>query len=208
MRWANGLPVENMSSEGPGIPNDPKDNSDMAINYKSEPLWYRFARAPNAPFGQAGGNGLGAVPNAHMAYSNALVGGDPVTPILRVKPGQPFRTHVLMPSGGSRGATFQLDGHVWAFNPFQAERVDLWGYPMKDAGVGSVRFGYNPMAMYIGAQESVLPAAHFSFMFPSAGGANAIPGDYLYRDYAAFGNLGGMWGLLRVSDEPVPTTAQ
>ncbi|EJN33053.1 hypothetical protein PMI38_04917 [Pseudomonas sp. GM84] len=208
MRWANGLPVENMSSEGPGIPNDPKDNSDMAINYKSEPLWYRFARAPNAPFGQAGGNGLGAVPNAHMAYSNALVGGDPVTPILRVKPGQPFRTHVLMPSGGSRGATFQLDGHVWAFNPFQAERVDLWGYPMKDAGIGSVRFGYNPMAMYIGAQESVLPAAHFSFMFPSAGGANAIPGDYLYRDYAAFGNLGGMWGLLRVSDEPVPTTAQ
>ncbi|MNJ19783.1 hypothetical protein D3C77_141070 [compost metagenome] len=208
MRWANGLPVENMSSEGPGIPNDPKDNSDMAINYKSEPLWYRFARAPNAPFGQAGGNGLGAVPNAHMAYSNALVGGDPVTPILRVKPGQPFRTHVLMPSGGSRGATFQLDGHVWAFNPFQAERVDLWGYPMKDAGIGSVRFGYNPMAMYIGAQESVLPAAHFSFMFPSAGGANAVPGDYLYRDYAAFGNLGGIWGLLRVSDEPAPTTAQ
>ncbi|RWU17149.1 hypothetical protein DM813_27695 [Pseudomonas alkylphenolica] len=208
MRWANGLPVENMSSEGPGIPNDPKDNSDMAINYKSEPLWYRFARAPNAPFGQAGGNGLGAVPNAHMAYSNALVGGDPVTPILRVKPGQPFRTHVLMPSGGSRGATFQLDGHVWAFNPFQAERLDLWGYPLKDAGIGSVRFGYNPMAMYIGAQESVLPAAHFSFIFPSAGGANAVPGDYLYRDYAAFGNLGGIWGLLRVSDEPLPATAQ
>ncbi len=208
MRWASGAPVENMSSEGPGVPNDPKDNSDMAINYKSEPLWYRFARAPNTPFGQVGGNGLGAVANAHMAYSNALVGGDPVTPILRVKPGQAFRTHVLMPSGGSRGATFQLDGHVWAFNPFQAERVDLYGYPLKDAGIGSVRFGYNPMAMYIGSQESVLPAAHFSFMFPSAGGANAVPGDYLYRDYAAFGNLGGMWGLLRVSDEPLPTLAQ
>ncbi|WP_449433005.1 manganese-oxidizing multicopper oxidase MnxG [Pseudomonas putida] len=207
MRWANGLPVENMSSEGPGIPNDPKDNSDMAINYKSEPLWYRFARAPDTPFGQVGGNGLGAVANAHMAYSNALVGGDPVTPILRVRPGQPFRTHVLMPSGGSRGATFQLDGHVWAFNPFQAERVDLYGFPLKEAGIGSVRFGYNPMAMYIGSQESVLPAAHFSFMFPSAGGANAVPGDYLYRDYAAFGNLGGIWGLLRVSDEPAPTTA-
>ncbi len=208
MRWASGAPVENMSSEGPGVPNDPKDNSDMAINYKSEPLWYRFARAPDTPFGQVGGNGLGAVANAHMAYSNALVGGDPVTPILRVKPGQPFRTHVLMPSGGSRGATFQLDGHIWAFNPFQAERVDLYGFPLKDAGIGSVRFGYNPLAMYIGSQESVLPAAHFSFMFPSAGGANAVPGDYLYRDYAAFGNLGGMWGLLRVSDEPVPTVAQ
>ena len=204
MRWASGQPVENMSSEGPGIPNDPKDNSDMAINYRTEPLWYRFARAPNAPFGLAGGNGLGAVPNAHLAYSNALVGGDPVTPILRVKPGEPFRTHVMMPSGGSRGATFQLDGHIWAFNPFQAQRVDLSGYPVRDPGIGSVRFGFNPLAMYIGAQESVLPAAHFSFMFPSAGGSNAIPGDYLYRDYAAFGNVGGMWGLLRVSDEPEP----
>ncbi len=45
-------------------------------------------------------------------------------------------------------------------------------------------------------------------MFPSAGGANAVAGDYLYRDYAAFGNLGGMWGLLRVSDEPLPGVAQ
>ncbi|MDT4809216.1 hypothetical protein FQZ97_420930 [compost metagenome] len=202
MRWADGRPVENMASEGLGIPADPKDNSDMAVNYKSEPLWYRFARAPNAPFGRAGGHGLGDEPNAHMAYSNALVGGDPVTPILRAMPGQPFRTHVTMPSGGSRGATFQLGGHLWAFNPFQAEKLDVWGLPQKHPGIGSVRFGYNPMAMYIGAQESVLPAAHFSFMFPSAGGANAVPGDYLYRDYAAFGNLGGIWGLLRVSDEP------
>lgn len=174
----------------------------MAVNYRSEPLWYRFARAPDAPFGHADGHGFADELNAHMAYSNALVGGDPVTPILRVRPGQPFRTHITMPSGGSRGATFQLGGHVWAFNPFEAEKRDAWGLPLKDPGLGSVRFGYNPLAMYIGAQESVLPAAHFSFMFPSAGGSNAVPGDYLYRDYAAFGNLGGIWGLLRVSDEP------
>ncbi|MBM7059205.1 multicopper oxidase domain-containing protein [Pseudomonas sp. UL073] len=208
MRWADGRPVENMASEGPGIPNDPKDNSGMAVNYKSEPLWYRFGRAPNAPFGHAQGNGYADIPNAHMAYSNDLVGSDPVTPILRVKPGAPFRTHVLMPSGGSRGATFQMDGHVWALNPFQAEKSDAMGYPMKYAGVGSMRFGYNPLALYIGAQESVLPAAHFSFMHPSAGGRNAVPGDYLYRDYAAFGNLGGIWGLLRVSNEPDQTPSQ
>ena len=34
LRWANGMPVENMASEGPGIPNDPKDNSGMAVNYR------------------------------------------------------------------------------------------------------------------------------------------------------------------------------
>lgn len=205
MRWSDGRPVENMAAEGLGVPNDPKDNSGMAVNYKSEPLWYRFARAPDSPFGHAQGNGFADVPNAHMAYSNDLVGGDPVTPILRVKPGKPFRTHVLMPSGGSRGATFQMDGHVWALNPYQAEKNDSWGYPQKHAGIGSVRFGYNPLATYLGSQESVLPAAHFSFMHPYAGGKNAIAGDYLYRDYAAFGNVGGIWGLLRVSDEPEQT---
>jgi hypothetical protein len=137
-----------------------------------------------------------------MAYSNELVGGDPVTPVLKVKPGQPFRTHVTMPSGGSRGMTFQLDGHLWAVNPFVSEKTDQWGYPQKNAGVGSLRFGLNPAALYIGAQESVLPAAHFSLWIPSAGGANGVPGDYLYRDYAAFGNVGGVWGLLRVTGEP------
>ncbi|MDT4878228.1 hypothetical protein FQZ97_1138090 [compost metagenome] len=110
--------------------------------------------------------------------------------------------HLLMATGGSRGSTFQLGGHLWPFNPFQAEKSDSGGYPMYPTGISSVRFGYNPMAMYIGALESVLPASHFSLMFPSAGGANAVPGDYLFRDYAGFGNLSGLWGILRVSDEP------
>ncbi|MDE1164579.1 MAG: manganese-oxidizing multicopper oxidase MnxG [Pseudomonas sp.] len=207
MRWANGRPVEGMNTEGNGVPTDPKDNSDMAINYKSEPLWFRYGVAPNAPFGRAGGYGLGDIVNAHMAYSNALVGGDPQTPVLWVKPGQPFRTHILMPSGGSRGGTYQLDGHLWSVNPFQSEKSDTAGYPMSTPGVGSVRFGYNPMSMYVGAHESVLPGGHFSFMHPSAGGANAIPGDYLYRDYAAYGNASGLWGLLRVTNEPEPAPA-
>jgi hypothetical protein len=91
LRWANGRPVEGIASEGMGVPNDPKDNAGMAINYKTEPLWYRFGLAPDAPFGRADGSGYGDVPNAHMAYSNALVGGDPQTPVFYVKPGQPFR---------------------------------------------------------------------------------------------------------------------
>ncbi|MDR0279553.1 MAG: hypothetical protein LBJ37_16865 [Paucimonas sp.] len=207
LRWANGRPVEGIAAEGQGVPTDPQDNSGMAINYRTEPLWYRFGLAPDAPFGHADGAGYGDVPNAHMAYSNALVGGDPQTPVLYVKPGQPFRTHILMPGGGSRGTTFQLDGHVWSANPFLAEKSDTGGYPMGAPGVGSVRFGLNPMSMYIGAHESVLPAAHFSFMHPSAGGVNAIPGDYLFRDYAAYGNTSGLWGLLRVTNEVEPAPA-
>ena len=203
-RWANGRPVEGIAAEGFGVPTDPQDNSSMAINYKTEPMWYRFGLAPDAPFGHADGAGYGDMLNAHMAYSNALVGGDPQTPVLYAKPGQPFRTHILMPTGGSRGSTFQMDGHVWSVNPFLAEKSDVGGYPTGTPGVGSVRFGYNPMSMYIGARESVLPAAHFSSMIPSAGGSNAIPGDYLFRDYGAYGNTSGLWGLLRVTNEPEP----
>ncbi len=112
-----------------------------------------------------------------------------------------------MPSGGSRGMVYQLDGHLWPLHNYQAEKNDVDGYPLSLPGIGSVRFGYNPMAMYIGAQESVLPAAHFSFMLPSAGGANAVAGDYLFRDYAAYGNLSGLWGILRVTNEAPPATA-
>ena len=207
MRWADGRPVEGIATEGNGVPGDPKDNGNMAMNYKTEPLWLRFGLAPDAPFGHADGNGFGDVPNAHMAYSNALVGGDPQTPILWAKPGQPLRNHILMPSGGSRGITYQLDGHLWPLHAYQSEKNDADGYPMSLPGIGSVRFGYNPMQMYIGAQESVLPAAHFSFMVPSAGGGNAVPGDYLFRDYAAYGNTSGLWGLLRVTNEAPPATA-
>ncbi|MCY1286580.1 hypothetical protein D9M70_355560 [compost metagenome] len=204
MRWANGAPVENIAAEGAGLATDPQDNTNMAINYRTEPLWYRFGVAPDSPFPSAQGFGLADIVDAHMAHSNALVGGDPLTPVLKVKPGQPFRMHILMGIGGSRGTTFQLGGHVWAFNPYQSEKTDGEGYAMYPTGVSSTRFGYNPLSKYIGAQDSVLPASHLSLMFPSAGGVNAVPGDYLFRDYAGFGNLSGLWGILRVSDEPDP----
>jgi hypothetical protein len=195
MRWADGQPVENIAGEGVGVPTDPQDNSGMAINYATEPLWHRFGKAPDADFGHSG---FGAVDTAHMAYANALTGGDPVTPVLRVARGQPFRMHVMMPSGGSRNSSFALHGHLWPRDPYLAQNVDAAGFPRKAAGVGSVRIGNNPMSMYLGGQENVLPSAHWSFVFPSAGGANQIAGDYLYRDVGAFGNLSGLWGILRV----------
>jgi manganese oxidase len=198
MRWADGAPVENMAAEGPGVVEDPEDNSGFTINYKTEPMWYRFGMAPQSPWGNAGGEGFGGIPNAHMAYSNDLVGGDPETPVFKVKRNAPFRMHVTMPAGGTRSSTFTLHGHLWARDPYLAQNVDALGYPLKNAGVGSVRIGDNPMAMYLGGQQHVLPGAHWSFVFPSAGGAFGVPGDYLYRDMVAGGNQGGFWGIVRV----------
>ena len=53
--------------------------------------------------------------------------------------------------------------------------------------------------MRLGHQESLTPAAHFDFLLPSAGGSNAIAGDYLFRDQGSFGNTSGIWGILRVA---------
>ncbi|NMG75650.1 manganese-oxidizing multicopper oxidase MnxG [Aromatoleum diolicum] len=198
MRWADGQPVENIAAEGPMVHEDPEDNSAMAVNYKVEPLWYRFAKAPDAPFGHANGAGFAAVPNANMAYSNALVGGDPVTPVLTVNRGMPFRIHVVQSSGGSRGGTFGLHGHVWQRDPYRSHNSDASGYPARKFGVGSTRILFNPLGMFMGGQESILPASHFTFNMASAGGGNGVVGDYLYRDFESLGNLGGRWGIVRV----------
>jgi hypothetical protein len=173
MRWADGRPVEGIATEGNGVPGDPKDNGNMAMNYKTEPLWLRFGLAPDAPFGHADGLGFADVPNAHMAYSNALVGGDPQTPVLYAKPGQPMRKHVLMPSGGSRGITYQLDGHLWPLHNYQAEKSDI------DGPMGYCRDWFGALRLqphgdvYRRAGERA--AGGFSFMLPSAGG-NAVSG--------------------------------
>ncbi|MCK1978333.1 hypothetical protein LNK15_14960, partial [Jeotgalicoccus huakuii] len=42
MRWADGRPVEGINTEGNGAAGDPQDNGNMAVNYKTEPLWLRF----------------------------------------------------------------------------------------------------------------------------------------------------------------------
>jgi hypothetical protein len=64
MRWANGRPVEGIAAEA-GVPTDPQDNSSMAINYKTEPMWFRFGLPPDAPFGQTRATVPHPHPDAH-----------------------------------------------------------------------------------------------------------------------------------------------
>ncbi len=90
------------------------------LNYGSEPLWFRFGLQPNSAL--TGGHGLGPsladVANAHEAFSNALGGGDPATPVYTARPGQPVRLHLLEPSGSNRASTFTLHGHLWQRAPY------------------------------------------------------------------------------------------
>jgi manganese oxidase len=206
-RYADGAPVEHMNGEGEGLPEDSQESSNMSLNYGIEPIWFRFGIAPNAPFGGAhcGPGCYGSVPNANEAFSNGLAGGDPVTPVFNVRPGTEARIHSAVPHGTSRGTTLTFHGHVWQRDPYYCPgeaRNGLTGACVMGAPgavqVASRAIGDNPMGFAQGAQESITPYSHFTFLFPMAGGTNAKPGDYLFRDVGSFGSASGLWGLLRV----------
>jgi hypothetical protein len=209
-RYADGAAVEHMNGEGAGIPEDSQENSNMAMNYGIEPLWFRLGIAPNAPFGGAGcGPGCyGGVANAEKAYSNNLtvpgVGGttgDPVTPIFLATRGMEVRLHTAVPHSTSRGTTMTVHGHVWQRDPYVCPgelRNGMTG-ACNMTGTGSKAIGDNPIGFAQGAQDSFTPLSHWTFRLPSAGGRNGVAGDYLFRDLGSFGNASGLWGLLRVA---------
>jgi hypothetical protein len=216
-KYLDGTPIADVAAEGV-VSEDVEESGAGAINYGSEPMWLRFGLAPNAPFGHAAaadagagpGPGYADVPNAHEAYSNVLTSGtDPVTPVFKAAAGQELRLHVLEPAAVARGGVFALHGHVWQRAPYVCPGSSHHGlagnckptgfYPAISPTfeVGSRAIGHSPTSMYLGGQESILPAAHFDIVVP-AGGANGVPGDYLFRDQASFGNTLGLWGILRV----------
>jgi hypothetical protein len=188
LRYGAGEPIENIAGEGGAIPEDSHDAGQKAINYATEPAWFRFGLDADANFETA----LAAVANSEMLYDNGLVGGDPATPVFTAEPGDEVRMRVLEPTGVGRGTTFNLHGHGWQRDPYL------------EGAVPSQTIGDNPNGLYIGGQESVTPAAHFDIVLPSAGGTGG-QGDYLFRDHGSFGNTDGLWGILRVAVQPENT---
>jgi len=198
--YADGYPVEHMNGEGLGIPEDSQESSGLAVNYGVEPAWFRFGILPQSPFGNCAGC-YGGIANAGDYYSNGLAGGDPATPVLVSRAGQPTRIHISVPYGTSRGSTFSLHGHVWQRDPYVCPGQARNGLPgaCEMASVGSLALGENPMGFAQGGQESWNAPTHFDIVLPSAGGGFEVPGDYLFRDHASFGNASGLWGIFRVT---------
>lgn len=230
LRYADGSAVANLAAEKEHAnelpertaPEDAHDSGHMAINYATEPLWFRFGLPPDAPFGK---QGFGGVASAWQAFSNAccsnrdaMTGGtvisadkpvhEPYVPIMTVAAGQEMRIRALLPTGVGRASTVELHGHGWARDPYLAERVDGNSFPIgsrpTDWGVGSKCIGQNPMAMHLGGQESISPMAHFDLVFPRAGGRHGINGDFLWRDHGGFGITSGLWAVIRVKPGVLP----
>jgi hypothetical protein len=207
-RYRDGTAVESLGAEGATLSEDAEDSGQLSMNYGSEPLWFRFGLKPNSLFNNAPG-GLGAVANAGDAYSNFLgVNGsatslfdNPSTPVFEANAGSEFRVGVVYPGGTQRGSVMTLHGHVWQRAPYGCGP----GATVKDVGlcdnsgnqVSSSSIGQSLASFYMGAQDQVVPGSHFHLVLPSAGGTGAVPGDYLFRDVAAFGNSGGLWSIVR-----------
>ena len=150
------LSAERETAETPPMdriaPEDAHDAGQMAINYGSEPMWFRFGIEPSAPFGHGAsesnplsrGNGLGGFAFGYQAFANACCSsnaqqpsnsatpnvGDPYTPIFKVPPGAESRIRVLMPTGVGRASTLALHGHGWQRDPYLAQKTSTlvgWG---------------------------------------------------------------------------------
>lgn len=160
---------------------DSEEAGNMAINYRSEPMWFRLGFAPGSQFG--------VTRNVDMtnAVSNTQVGGDPATPVFTAKAGTPTRLRLVDPGGKNRTGVFQVHGHTWQREPYLAGTVP------------SQVIGNNLQSEYKGSQEGMSATNHFDVVLQNgAGGAFNIPGDYLFRDQGSFGLDAGRWGLLRV----------
>ena len=59
-RYKDGEAVPNIASEGQGIPEDSHDAGQKALNYGSEPAWFRFGLVADVDFGPGGLGGIDA----------------------------------------------------------------------------------------------------------------------------------------------------
>jgi manganese oxidase len=183
---------------------DSEDSGQKAINYRTEPLWFRLAAVPEADPGEMSNFDYKDV------YSSK-VHGDPDTPLFTAKAGIPLRVRVVEPSGHPRNHGFSVFGHDWPAVPAAANwRKDgngnwiqvtsgrLDSKVLKVPGVTSPDSTDRYAGNRVGTINGIGPARHIDAVIESAGGKFSIPGDYLYRTHEGFTSSGGMWGLMRV----------
>jgi hypothetical protein len=159
-----------------------------AINFRSEPFIFRGSASDAKNLPQPAPQGFS------QAFSNSLFNkspADPVTPVFVAPAGMATRFRLVVPSTSTSNAigaapVFIVHGHNWQEEPYTE---------------GSTRIGNNRLSEYLGAIEAG-PNQKFDLLFESAGGADKVPGDYLYDTYQTGGSV-GTWGVFRVTKEEV-----
>ncbi len=166
-----------------------------AINYKSEPMAFRYTNPPglvsqtqcpnlNPPSSNVKID-MNSCPGVWKSFADKLVQADPQTPVFTANAGQPVRFRLVQPGGGTNGQVFTLHGHVWQEEPYKNNSTEI---------------GDNPLSQWIGSRDSYGAASHYDIVVPKAGGEGAVPGDYLYRTFIGGQIVKGIWGIFRVAD--------
>ncbi|HEU5001234.1 MAG TPA: multicopper oxidase domain-containing protein [Actinomycetota bacterium] len=116
--------------------------------------------------------------NPAELFSSTLYG-DPETPVIRAYLGDPVVVRTLV-AATNDVHTWHIDGHS-----FRAESFDSRAPPVD--------------TIHVGISE------RYDLSIPAAGGAQRLPGDYLYYDGRSYKLREGAWGLLRVLAQPTPS---
>jgi manganese oxidase len=175
LRYKSGRAVPSMTMD-----EDPAESAQKAINYRTEPLWFRLGHAPDTPMEETRNN-----PNYNLVLSNNWIGGaDPETPVFKAQAGEQVRFRLVHPGGHSQAHVFDLHGHIWEETPYNAT---------------STRIASNPDSEWQGARGGHGPSNHHEAVLKNgAGGRFQVFGDFLYRDYTGWLLDDGIWGLFRV----------
>jgi hypothetical protein len=159
----------------------PGGSTQTAVNYRTEPMAYRFAAATNT---------FVSNPNIYRGFWNGLVLAEPQTPIFTAAKGTPTRFRLLHPAGSGNQQVLALHGHVWQELPYQSA----------SATAVSTSIANNVESQYLGARDNYGTNMSYEINLPSAGGKVPVTGDYLYRTTPSNFLQQGLWGVFRVSD--------
>jgi len=163
------------------------DGNRSGINYRTEPMPYRYGNTSPDPSPTFASNG-----NNTCAVSNTLIPGDPLssttdpqTPIFTANVGTPVRFRLMHPQGTGTAQVFTINGHVWQREPY-----------INDSTV----IGNNQLSQWLGSHDSHGSTDHYDIVIDKAGGQFGVLGDYLYTTFVPNQNALGSWGIFRVLD--------
>ncbi len=222
MRYGGCTPPAGLSPDATqlacAVPNlkdadDAEDSGSKGINYGADPLWWRMGMSPQTNFSV-----MRDSTDAHRVFSNEIVGGaDPQTAVFTVSPlkDQSVRMRLAMPAGHGRAIEFTTHGHPWQRQPYTdgSDRIS-WSFhddptdlATADEQDGHGRHtgemeGHNMVGWWISSQEGVSASSHWDLNMRAGGGRDRVRGDFLFRDYASFGSLSGLWGIIRHEVSP------
>ncbi len=142
----------------------------------------------------------------------------PTTPTFLACAGEEVRFRLLHGGGTNTNNTFELFGHVFSEQPYMTRKehciphlthTNLYASQVQGMEnlCGSKEFTLETLLTggvwndnlgeWKGSRPGHGPGNHYDIIV-EAGGANAEPGDYMYRSFPAFHYNLGLWGIFRV----------